>query len=397
MGSKISQDEFLRRFKLKFGKKYDLSKTTYVHAREKVEITCPEHGIFSATPDALLGKNRRQIACPSCSRVKAVSKRSDDKQTFLNKAHAKHGDEYSFPRLKYVNSLTPVVIICRTHGKFEQAPNKFLHSGGCPKCARQKRHASRRLSVEEIKKRVSKTHGESISVDLKNYKNTRQKIEAECKVHGTFETSVANLIAGRGCFECSKLKSGLARRSDTRTWIKKAKLVHGTRYDYSKVNYTTVQEKVEIICKQHGPFYCRAGNHIHSKRGCPKCAKTGPKTNHRTPTRARVSEKEFLQRLKKSRPEINVNEAKLQYKNMATKVVVQCPKHGDFKATPSNLLNGRGCRRCAIEKNSEVRRLPIQQFIKRCQKNYQIRYDYSHTSYQNLHERITVICPMHGA
>jgi hypothetical protein len=34
------------------------------------------------------------------------------------------------------------------------------------------------------------------------------------------------------------------------------------------------------------------------------------------------------------------------YANAATKLIVTCPKHGDFQQTPNSHLNGRGCPRC---------------------------------------------------
>ena len=57
----------------------------------------------------------------------------------------------------------------------------------------------------------------------------------------------------------------------TEEFIKKAREVHGDRYDYSKVEYVNNQTKVCIICKKHGEFWQRASNHI-AGRGCTKCA-----------------------------------------------------------------------------------------------------------------------------
>ena len=39
----------------------------------------------------------------------------------------------------------------------------------------------------------------------------------------------------------------------TEEFIKKAREVHGDRYDYSKVEYVNKKTKVCIICKEHGP------------------------------------------------------------------------------------------------------------------------------------------------
>lgn len=56
----------------------------------------------------------------------------------------------------------------------------------------------------------------------------------------------------------------------TEDFIAKAISLYGDRYDYSKVNYTTLETKVCIICPKHGEFWQRPSVHLQLK-GCPKC------------------------------------------------------------------------------------------------------------------------------
>ena len=42
------------------------------------------------------------------------------------------------------------------------------------------------------------------------------------------------------------------------------------RYDYSKVNYTGIWNKIEIICNEHGSFFQSPSKHLLG-HGCPKC------------------------------------------------------------------------------------------------------------------------------
>lgn len=53
-------------------------------------------------------------------------------------------------------------------------------------------------------------------------------------------------------------------------FIAKAKLVHGDKYDYSKVNYVGALNKVCIICPKHGEFWQEANGHLKGQC-CPKC------------------------------------------------------------------------------------------------------------------------------
>jgi hypothetical protein len=52
----------------------------------------------------------------------------------------------------------------------------------------------------------------------------------------------------------------------------KAFLVHGDKYDYSKVNYTIGENKVIVICKKHGDFLVSVQNHLQGSN-CPTCGR----------------------------------------------------------------------------------------------------------------------------
>lgn len=60
-------------------------------------------------------------------------------------------------------------------------------------------------------------------------------------------------------------------RGNKKEFIEKAKLVHGVRYIYDKVNYVDSKTNVEITCRNHGSFMQNRNNHLQGK-GCPKCA-----------------------------------------------------------------------------------------------------------------------------
>ncbi len=58
---------------------------------------------------------------------------------------------------------------------------------------------------------------------------------------------------------------------DVLSFIEAAKVVHGDKYDYSDVEYTTTLDKVWIRCPKHGRFFQTPGSHIHQGSGCPRC------------------------------------------------------------------------------------------------------------------------------
>lgn len=63
------------------------------------------------------------------------------------------------------------------------------------------------------------------------------------------------------------------RRLTTEEFIERAREVHGEKYDYSKVDYTTRDTKVTITCHEHGDFEQKPSHHISNKNRCPICAK----------------------------------------------------------------------------------------------------------------------------
>jgi len=57
----------------------------------------------------------------------------------------------------------------------------------------------------------------------------------------------------------------------TAEFILRAKRKHGDKYDYSKVDYLGINEKVIIICKEHGDFSQTPATHFGAVRGCQRC------------------------------------------------------------------------------------------------------------------------------
>ena len=68
------QKLFAEKFKEKaiaiHGQKYDYDDVNYVHARSKVTIHCPKHGLFKQTPNSHLNGH----GCPRCSQIGFINK-----------------------------------------------------------------------------------------------------------------------------------------------------------------------------------------------------------------------------------------------------------------------------------------------------------------------------------
>lgn len=83
----------------------------------------------------------------------------------------------------------------------------------------------------------------------------------------------------------------MGKNLTTIEFVRKSKIVHGNRYDYSKVEYIDCKTPVCIICSKHGEFWQTPRTHLKGSN-CPKCA-TEKKTTKRLVT-CDNCKKEFL-------------------------------------------------------------------------------------------------------
>jgi hypothetical protein len=166
-------------------------------------------------------------------------------------------------------------------------------------------------------------------------------------------------------------------------FIEKSKIIHGSRYDYSKVVYINTNTKVSIICTKHGVFNQTPKNHINN-HGCPKCSLEY--------MRIKLSEdvSYFISKSNK----IHMNKYsydKSIYINNKTKLIVVCPHHGDFLITPIHHYQGHGCKKC-----SHQHRRSTEEFILESNKIHNNKYDYNNSIFLSLKNSVNIICNIHG-
>ena len=228
-------DSFIERAKKVHGDKYDYSKVEYKGKDMNVCIICPKHGEFWQTPhNHLIG-----AGCPKCKNEYISKKYSDTTETFIEKARKVHGDKYDYSKVNYINSQTKVCIICPEHGEFWQRPNNHLNGWGCSKCSNEKTHEKQRLTTEEFIEHAIEVHGKKYDYSKVNYINNQSKVCIICHEkdeygieHGEFWQTPNNHLNGNECPRCRK-----KYKYTTEEFIQKAKLIHGDKYDYSKVEY----------------------------------------------------------------------------------------------------------------------------------------------------------------
>lgn len=258
----------------------------------------------------------------------------DKKAKFIEKSKNRHGDKYDYSKVEYINSTTKVCIICKEHGEFWQTPQGHVRGQGCPKCANIKRGDTFRYDGDTFIKRATILHDGKYIYDKDSYVNAMTKVPILCLKHGTFWMTPMNHLLGQGCPKCN------GRGLSTEEVIELFKEKHGDSYDYSKVVFTKMHEKVCIICKEHGEFWQTPSKHLLGQ-GCPKCGieKRAEEKN--------IGQEEFIKRCKSIYGNNYIYD-ETEYTKMENKVKIICPKHGEFWQKPYDHLHGHGCPKCGL-------------------------------------------------
>lgn len=164
-------------------------------------------------------------------------------------------------------------------------------------------------------------------------------------------------------------------------FISQANQIYNFKYDYGKFIYLGDGIPGIIICPGHGEFKQSPSNHLAGKECCKICCRTG---------RA-ISTQEFIERCAKIFPEYDYSLVK--YIKSQTKVLIICPKHGEFYQSPDAIFNkNRGCQTCELES----RRIPFEEFVERSEEVHKNKYSYYQEDYICSQELCRINCKIHG-
>ncbi|MDP2337671.1 MAG: hypothetical protein Q8N05_14750 [Bacteroidota bacterium] len=241
-----------------------------------------------------------------------------------------------------------------------------------------------RLTIRDFLERAKLVHGDKYDYSKITYLYESDKITIFCKKHQIeFLQSVHKHLAGQGCRKCFSESNGDRCRTSLIEFIKKAKAIHGDKYNYDGVDYKNNNTNIKIHCSinGHGDFFQTPRNHTHktNPQGCPVC---GGKTNW--------TKEKFIN---KSREVHNgkYNYDKVKFINTIRKVIITCPEHGDFPQTPNKHLSGQKCPRCVLNFKGTT-----ESFIAKAIEIHGEKYSYDNTKYTSNHGKVFITCPIHG-
>lgn len=367
--------------------------------------------------------------------------KNERQQNWIKKAKSIHGNKYDYSKVDYVNTNTNVTIICPEHGEFQQRPSEHLKSKvPCPICG------GRIINSQIFIEKARKVHEDKYDYSkIGETKSSKDKVIIICPIHGEFSQEVNSHLQGRGCAKCS------GRKFCLEDYINKANLVWNNKYNYSKFEWNGVNEKVCIICPEHGEFWQLPNNHLKGECGCLECRGKSKdfkpitcledviefsKNNFNDKfdfskavwkgSREKIeiicpdhgsfwtlprqftlnkygcpdcndlkkyTNEEFINLCKRYHSEYDYDYSKVNYIKSSDPITVICKKHGEFYPNASQFVSGKcNCPKCVIDSF----RLGTEEFIKRAKEIHGDRYDYSKVNYVNYSTNVTIICPIHG-
>ena len=176
--------------------KYSYTTVEYTHSLQKVDIICPNHGVFSQTPSMHL----QGQGCPTCGIEDTNKSKVLSTKTYVQRATNKFGNVFVYTDTIYTGARNSIQVVCRKHGMFTTISMEHLKSdtGQCPKCNPKYRDTASFIAAS------TKIHKSKYSYPQTAYKNARSSVIVTCSIHGNFSINSAQHLSGGGCISCAK-------------------------------------------------------------------------------------------------------------------------------------------------------------------------------------------------
>lgn len=240
---------------------------------------------------------------------------------------------------------------------------------------------SRVNTPQDFINKSNRVHNFKYNYSKIDYKGTSSKVEIICPIHSSFFQAPNSHMTRHGCPKC-----GIDNNKKTKEeFLKEANFIHGNKYEYPNLKFSTIAEKITIVCPEHGAFSQDIRKHLMG-RGCWPC-----KTKSKTKTT-----EEFINESNKVH-NFKFDYSKCEYETSDSKVIIICPTHGEYSVFATQHVQGKDCKKCADAKMGYDRRITLEQFIAKAKEFHGDRYDYSACKYESYIKKVEIICKTHGS
>lgn len=334
------------------------------------------------------------------------------KEEYVAKARAKWGDAYDYSESVYVAGLSPITIRCIKHNHYftVQAGNHIStkqrrFSAGCPICAQERLTAARALRensiMAQIKKiRASKPKKTSQEIFIEKakaqypdydyskveYKDRDTSVTLICPKHGVFAIRPRTLLSKEkgkqphGCWECCGMKKPALNNSET--FKEDVLAIYGDKYVFHWEDYKCKTSQIRVECKLHGEHKISADAIRHGS-ACIYC-------------NGRLYPKDWIKNAKAVHGDKYVYDESKPPRIKSDRIRYKCPIHGWQETRYDCHVDLKcGCPVCAGYPNKLSAEQRKANWVKRCKKKYNDRFDYSQFVYVNNDTKGLVTCKEH--
>lgn len=351
------------------------------------------------------------------------------KEEYVAKARAKWGDVYDYSESVYKSGLSPITIRCIKHNYYftVQAGNHIQvsqsrKSGGCPICAQEHLKEYRKTKHEEFLKRKQQILDKKNSIlaqveklrkqyDKENpqgvfirkakalypdydysrveYTNRDSRVIIGCPKHGYFQIRPRILLLGEhgrkahGCWKCNNMKEPICDgKASFERFKDKIVNLYGDRYIFHWQDYKNSLSIIHFECKQHG-LQARRASVLIKGTGCLYCS-------------GKFYAKDWLKMVKAVHGDKYIYDESKPPKSLASYIRYKCPVHGWQTSRFDSHLNAKhGCPLCGGHTNELSLEQRKEMWVKRCQKKFNNRFDYSRFVYVNNDTKGIIFCREH--
>lgn len=169
-------------------------------------------------------------------------------------------------------------------------------------------------------------------------------------------------------------------------FLASARDMHGERFQYDRTSWSNADEHVRIQCSAHGWFKQIARNHIRVNGekfgGCWECREQDAWQSFIAMAH-RIHGQQFTYYRK-------------SWRGTKSKMLIGCPRHGQFEQIPRDHLRMAGCRHCSAIKRGNDISLDEAELIKRFRQVHGDRYGYDQLNYTVARGKVDISCGEHG-
>jgi hypothetical protein len=244
---------------------------------------------------------------------------------------------------------------------------------------------TKKITLEEFLERSKEKHGSTYSYGKVTLNGVNTNVEIICSnpEHGSFFQTPKSHMRGSGCQKCGAEKRGRERREENAKLFKqRATLKHKGVYDYSISKYEFGNSPIKIIHKVCGLEFEQTPTKHLSGHGCTIC-----------PDNKMHTAEQFKADSQRIHGIDTYNYDLVIYNGNKKKVILVCPKHGEFKISPSDhIFDKNGCRFCGFERGSKLRMYTKEELEDKWKNIHGQRYCYSQVVYTGIDNKVIIYC-----